>query len=317
MINNGLTKEIKLFLGIPTIGPTFKEIIVSSFTALLATLCVIYISKDLLSYFNVHANIYILIPIAATSVLVFVVPHGALSQPWQVIVGNLVSAFIGVTCYQYFGNDMATAAALSVSFSIMTMSLLRCVHPPGGATALGAVLGGDTIHQLGYGYLLIPTLLNCLIIISVAIALNYPFSWRRYPSHLYYKNNLTNTISPGARANEVTVEDFMKAVTEHGSFIDMTDEGWNEIFEKAKQHAEYDNVHPHNIESGQTYSNGKIGKEWEIREVLTISNKKTVKYFVLAGENINLLESCSVKEFIAWSKFKVNKNNIGIWERLT
>ena len=317
MINNALTKEIKLFLGIPTIAPTFKEVIVSSLTALLATLCVIYLSKDLLSYFNVHANIYILIPIAATSVLVFVVPHGALSQPWQVITGNLVSAFVGVTCYQYFGDDVTTAAALSVSISIMAMSLLRCVHPPGGATALGAVLGGETIHQLGYSYLLIPTLLNCLIIISVAIVLNYPFQWRRYPSHLYYKNNLTATISPGSRANEVTVEDFMKAVNEHGSFIDITDEGWNEIFEKAKQHAEFDNVHPNNIEFGQTYSNGKIGKEWEIREVLTIDNKKTIKYLVLAGEHTTSSGSCSVKEFIAWSKFKVIKNDIGIWSRLT
>ena len=316
MINSAFTKEMKLFLGIPTIGPTFKEIIVSSFTALLATLCIIYISKDVLSYFNVHANIYILIPIAATSVLVFVVPHGALSQPWQVIAGNLISAFIGVTCYQYLGQDLATAAALSVSISIMAMSLLRCVHPPGGATALGAVLGGDTIHQLGYSYLLIPTLLNCLIIISVAIAFNYPFHWRRYPSHLYYKYNLATTISPGARTNEVTVEDFMKAVTEHGSFIDMTDEGWNEIFEKAKQHAEYDNVHPDTIELGQRYSNGKIGKEWEIREVLAIDRKKTIKYLVLAGEHTNLSGSCSVNAFTAWSKFKVTKNDIGIWSRL-
>lgn len=315
MTSNTLTKEIKLFLGIPTIAPTFKEIIVSSLTALLATLCVIYMSKELLNYLNVDENIYILIPIAATSVLVFAVPHGALSQPWQVIVGHLVSAFVGVICYKYFGKDLATAAALAVSISIMAMLFFRCVHPPGGATALGAVLGGDSIHQLGYSYIFIPTLLNSLIIISVAIALNYPFNWRRYPSHLYYKKNLAATISPGSRANQVTVEDFMKAVGEHGSFIDITDEGWNEIFEKAKQHAEYDNVHPHNIELGQIYSNGKIGREWEIREVLTIDTKKTIKYFVLAGENMTLSGSCSIKEFIGWSKFKVIKNDIGIWER--
>jgi CBS-domain-containing membrane protein len=317
MINTSLIKEVKLLLGIPTIAPTFKEIIVSSLTALLATICIMFISKELLSYFNVSTNSYILIPIAATSVLIFVVPHGALSQPWQVIIGNLVSAAVGVTCYQYFGNNIAIAAALSVSISIMAMSIFRCLHPPGGATALGAVLGGDTIYQLGYSYIFIPTLLNCLIIIVTAIVLNYPFHWRRYPSHLYYKKNQNATISPGTRANEVTVEDFMKAVSEHGSLIDITDEAWNEIFEKAKRHAEFDNVHPHNIELGHNYSNGKIGKQWEIREVLAIENKSTLKYIILTGDKMSLSGSCSVNDFISWSKFKVRQNDIGIWERTT
>jgi len=315
MLINSLVKETKLFLGISTKSSTFKEIAISTISALLATLCVIYISKDLLSYFDIHRNIYILIPIAATSVLVFSVPHGALSQPWQVIMGNLLSAFVGVTCYKYLGNDLTMAAAFSVSISIMMMSFFKCVHPPGGATALGAVLGGEMIHQLGYLYIFIPTLLNCLIIITVAVVLNYPFHWRRYPSHLYYKKNITSTISPGARKNEVTVEDFMKAVSEHQTFIDITDEGWNEIFEKAKQHAEYDKVHPSDIKPKQSYSNGKIGREWEIREILTIEDKQTVKYIVLAGENISLSGFCSVKQFINWSKFKVSKNDIGIWER--
>jgi hypothetical protein len=134
---------------------------------------------------------------------------------------------------------------------------------------------------------------------------------------LYYKKNQNATISPGARSNEVTVEDFMKAVSEHGSLIDVTDEAWNEIFERAKRHAEYDNVHPNNIELGYTYSNGKIGRQWEIREVLAIDNKNTLKYIILTGDKMTLTGSCSVNDFIVWSKFKVRKNDIGIWERTT
>jgi len=314
-MNSTLTKEMKLFLGIPSIAPTFKEIVVSSLTALLATLSVIYLSKELLSYFEIHTNIYVLIPIAASSVLVFVVPHGALSQPWQVVMGNLISAFVGVACYKFFSSDITTAAALSVSLSIMAMSLFKCIHPPGGATALGAVLGGESIHQLGYNYILMPTLVNCLIIIAVAIIFNYPFNWRRYPSHLYYKKTLAATISPGARSNEITIEDFMKAANEHGSFVDITDEGWNEIFEKAKQHAEFDSEHPDRIELGQIYSNGKIGKAWEIRKVLNIDHKKVITYLILAGDNIGLSGTCINKGFIQWAKFKVTKNETGIWER--
>jgi CBS-domain-containing membrane protein len=65
------------------------------------------------------------------------------------------------------------------------MHYLNCLHPPGGATALSAVIGGQAVHQLGYQYLLTPVLLNVVTLLLIAIVFNYPFRWRRYPLSIH------------------------------------------------------------------------------------------------------------------------------------
>lgn len=319
MKNNGILKELRLYLGLPTTATPLKDITLASLTSLISTLCVIYFSQIFLNTINiaehVSYNSFVVVSIAATSVLVFAVPHGALSQPWQVVGGHIFSAFIGVLCWQLLGENLVIAAAFSVSLSILVMSYFRCIHPPGGATALGAVLGGDAIHNLGFVYILVPTLLNCVIILLAAIILNYPFRWRRYPSHSYFKKHSDGKISPGDRENEITIEDFIKSINDHGSFIDITDEGWIEIFENAKRHAELDNVHPTKIETDLTYSNGKLGKKWEIRLVTNIENNKRVNFIVLAGVNSGLSRDCTMEQFVNWAKFEVEQNSFGVWSR--
>lgn len=99
----------------------------------------------------------------ASAVLVFAVPHGKLSQPWALFAGQLSSAFVGVSCYILVPN-LFLAAGLAVGLAIGVMHVLRCIHPPGGATALVAVVGTSQIHTLGFEYLLTPVLLNTLII---------------------------------------------------------------------------------------------------------------------------------------------------------
>ena len=64
------------------------------------------------------------------------------------------------------------------------MHQLKCIHPPGGATALTAVLGGDAIHQLGFGFVIHPVLVNGLLMTGIAVAFNFCFGWRRYPAAL-------------------------------------------------------------------------------------------------------------------------------------
>jgi CBS-domain-containing membrane protein len=119
----------------------------------------------------------------ASAVLLFAVPHGALSQPWAVLGGHLVSAVIGVACVQVIAEPILAAPA-AVALAIGGMHYLRCIHPPGGATALNAVIGGEAVQQLGFHYVLTPVLLNALTIVLLALLFNYPFRWRRYPSVL-------------------------------------------------------------------------------------------------------------------------------------
>jgi CBS-domain-containing membrane protein len=119
----------------------------------------------------------------ASAVLLFAVPHGPLSQPWAVLAGHLVSALIGVACSRAI-DDPALAGPLAVGLAIGVMHYLRCIHPPGGATALTAVLGGEAVRQLGYWFVLTPVLLNAVTLLLIALLFNYPFSWRRYPRML-------------------------------------------------------------------------------------------------------------------------------------
>jgi CBS-domain-containing membrane protein len=120
----------------------------------------------------------------ASAVLLFAVPHGALSQPWPVFGGHLISALIGVTCAKLIP-EPTLAAGLAVALAIGAMHYLNCLHPPGGATALSAVIGGQAVHQLGYQYLLTPVLLNVVTLLLIAIVFNYPFRWRRYPLSIH------------------------------------------------------------------------------------------------------------------------------------
>lgn len=123
-----------------------------------------------------EAGVWILASIGASAVLLFAVPHGPLSQPWALVGGHLISALVGVSVQQLLpGHELAPAIA--VGLAVLLMCYLRCIHPPGGATALAAVVGGPAIEQLGYAYLLLPVGLNVLVIFLVAVVFNSPFAW--------------------------------------------------------------------------------------------------------------------------------------------
>jgi len=95
----------------------------------------------------------------ASAVLLYGAPRSPLAQPRNLIGGHLVSAVIGVSAWMLFQQYPWLAAALAVATAIAAMHLTRTLHPPGGATALIAVIGSDKIHDLGYLYVLLPATL--------------------------------------------------------------------------------------------------------------------------------------------------------------
>lgn len=72
---------------------------------------------------------------------------------------------------------------MAVSIAIVIMLITRTLHPPGGATALIAVIGGEKIHNLGYLYAIIPAGLGALILLLVALIINNISKNRKYPEY--------------------------------------------------------------------------------------------------------------------------------------
>ncbi|MBF0369924.1 MAG: HPP family protein [Magnetococcales bacterium] len=117
----------------------------------------------------------------ASAVLIYGAIRAPLAQPRNLMGGHLISAFIGVSSHMLFGEWLWFAAAFAVATAIAAMHLTKTLHPPGGATALIAVIGSPKIHDLGFLYVLIPAGLGALIMLVVALLINNIPKSRRYP----------------------------------------------------------------------------------------------------------------------------------------
>lgn len=121
----------------------------------------------------------IVAPIGASAVLLFAVPASPLAQPWSIIGGNTISALVGVTVARLVP-DPALAIGIAVAFAILAMSLTRSLHPPGGAAALTAVIGGAAISRSGYWFPLVPVALNSVLLVAFGIVF-HRLAGRNYP----------------------------------------------------------------------------------------------------------------------------------------
>lgn len=118
-------------------------------------------------------------PMGASAVLLFAVPASPLAQPWPIIGGNTVSALLGVTMAWVIPDPMI-AGAFAVALAIAFMSMLRCLHPPGGAVALTAVIGGHAVEAQGFVYALSPVLIDSLILVAAGWLFHH-LSGHSYP----------------------------------------------------------------------------------------------------------------------------------------
>jgi CBS-domain-containing membrane protein len=117
----------------------------------------------------------------ASAVLIYGAIRSPLAQPRNLLGGHVLSAVVGVTSYQLFQPHIWLAAAMAVATAIALMHATRTLHPPGGATALIAVIGGESVHKLGYLYAVIPTAVGASIMLIVALLVNNIPRSRRYP----------------------------------------------------------------------------------------------------------------------------------------
>ncbi len=117
----------------------------------------------------------------ASAVLVYGAIRSPLAQPRNLIGGHLLSALVGVTAYKLLSGQLWLAAPVAVATAIALMHATKTLHPPGGATALIAVIGSPKIHALGYLYVLVPVGAGALIMLLVGLLVNNIPAHRRYP----------------------------------------------------------------------------------------------------------------------------------------
>jgi CBS domain-containing membrane protein len=157
---------------------------------------------------------WLVAPMGASAVLVFAVPSSPMAQPWAVVAGNTLSALVGVACVRWLGNPQV-AAALAVGLAIGLMFALRCLHPPGGASALLVALAGVTDPA----FALYPVMVNSLLLAAVGMAYNNA-TRRRYP-HMQLPPE-----APAARDDEAAAvdADLDAVLARHNRVLDISRE---------------------------------------------------------------------------------------------
>lgn len=160
----------------PAVG--FTEIAWSWVGAFLGILPVAYLNFRM---FPQSDWLYIIGSFGASAVLLYGAIRSPLAQPRNLMGGHIISAVIGVAVYKLFPDLPWLASPLAVATAIAAMHATRTLHPPGGATALIAVIGSDQVHSLGFYYVLVPAGLGALIMLLVALVVNNLASRRRYP----------------------------------------------------------------------------------------------------------------------------------------
>lgn len=213
---------------------THREKILSGIGGIIGVCLTAWLSN---LYLGGSALPFIVASMGASAVLLMGAPHSPLAQPWAVAGGHLISALIGITCAKLIP-DPFLAAGIAVGLAISAMHYLRCLHPPGGATALMAVVGGDHLLELGYHFLFIPLLPNLAILLGAALLFNNLFG-RRYPHNLSFPGKGASPHPAGRPKVKLAFneDDLIAALKDMGGFIDITGEDLERIYTLALLHA--------------------------------------------------------------------------------
>ncbi|HAF54165.1 MAG TPA: hypothetical protein DCL01_02815 [Thauera sp.] len=271
-------------------GP--REILLGSLGAGLGLLLTEWVGRLILG----HSLPWFVAPMGASAVLLFCVPASPLAQPWPCLAGNTLSAVIGVACHQLLG-DTGMALALAGLLAIGTMFLLRCLHPPGGAMALTAVLGGPAVHELGYGFALAPVMVDTVAMLLLAALFNN-LAGRRYPHQSAARPHphATRDPVPSERVG-FNAADLDAALASFGEVLDIDREDLEEIMVRAQMHAR--RRHWGAVRCGDVMSRDvvAIGPQATLGEAWALLAHHRIKALPVVEEGDRLVGIIAVRDF--------------------
>ena len=164
----------------------------------------------------------------ASTILALVVYHSPFSQPWAILGGHFVSVASGLLAHALV-SDLVWACALAMSLAVVLQLNLRCLHPPGGGTALLPVLGGAAIQSEGLAFAGV-VLLNAVVLVLAALFFNNLMPGRRYPLAFFPAHPAPHSPSASPRFTSAELRDALNDLDE---IVDVTPDDMNTIFELA------------------------------------------------------------------------------------
>lgn len=153
----------------PLVSPPPLDIIVASLGAFFGIIAIVLFAQQF--------ELPVMAAFGASVVLVFGVPDAPMAQPRNVIFGHTFSAATGVAIFMMFGLSW-WSPAVATALALVVMLLTKTTHPPGGATALFAVL--SEAHP---SYILCPMMLGAIILVIIGLLVNNLSPNRHYPRY--------------------------------------------------------------------------------------------------------------------------------------
>ncbi len=308
--------QLRHMLGVPEHAVSWRERGIATLTAGIG-LAAVALLGSLGVFSGDPGSLWLASSIGASAVLVFAVPHGPLSQPWAVIGGQGLSALAGVCVVQLLGAG-ALQAGLAVAAAIGIMHCLRCIHPPGGATALSTVISASAGHMPGWEFVCSPVLLDALLIVIAGVVLNAPFHWRRYPVAWAFRRAAPPKGASLAPEAPFTARQLRDALDELDTLIDISDEDLQAVYQALRRQQEHDALQPSQLRVGAYYSNGEAGERWAVRRIIDASEpgarRPQLIVKTVAGPGRGDLRTVSVKDFVHWGRYEVLPDDAA-WQR--
>lgn len=228
---------------------------------------------------------WLVAPLGASAVLVFAVPSSPLAQPWSVVGGNTLSALVGIACARWVP-DAAAAAALAVGLAVGVMFALRCLHPPGGATALLMVLGG--VGHFGYAFS--PVLLDSALLVLAGLLYNN-LTRRRWP-------HVQRAPAAPAGGSRFSPADFDAALARYNQVIDISRNDLEDLLRQAEASAYQRTLGDQRCADIMTPHPASVRADTSLRQAWALMRSRRVKALPVVDVQRHIVGIVTVADFM-------------------
>lgn len=252
-------------------------------------------------------------PMGASAVLLFAVPSSPLAQPWSILGGNLVAALVGVTVAASVA-DPVLASALAAAVAIGLMMPLGCLHPPSGAVALTAVLGGPAIRDLGYGFVFWPVGVNSALLLTTALVFNN-LTGRSYP-HVARGARISDSAADQETGRGLSAADIDAALKEVDEVLDIGRGDLQAILRRAQIHASLSRSGQTTCAAMMSRAVRAIAPDTPLREALDMLRRHEVTMLPVTDEGARVVGVVTQTDLIDKSVWDRRGPRLGLGRRI-